>query len=134
MINRRAILLAAAICGLGLPAQATEWLSCFDDTGTYGVNLLLGSTEKLSIAGIIVSTDKKTWASSPEYAPGEGVQVAQAFEDAETLRVDLTDDNFMLNIAHLRVFKAQLNGGETIQSGTLVITDSGVWPVVCKGE
>lgn len=114
------------------PAAATEWLNCADSAGAASIGLLLGQTDVLSVAAITVTAGDKVWASDVAYGPGDPVSLGQAFEDAETLRVDALDKDAAL-LAQLRLFKTQGADDAPVYGGTLNIRDIGAWPVSCSG-
>lgn len=128
----RLMLAAAAVMAGIVPVQATEWLNCADSAGAASIGLLLGQTDVLSVAAITVTAGDKVWASDVAYGPGDPVSLGQAFEDAETLRVDAMDKDFAL-LAKLRLFKTEDQEGGPVYGGTLSIRDIGAWPVGCSG-
>jgi len=128
-----ALILALFLGGAAAPAFATEWIDCSDVGGKASFNFLVGTVDVLSIAGLTVTAGKKAWASQPVYGPGDPILVGQAYEDAETLRVDAVDPGFASKIAELRLFKTSEGTGDTIQAGTLHIPGYGAWAVTCDG-
>ena len=85
--------IAIGFCGLAAPALATEWVHCSDATGAASFDYLVGTLDVLSIAGLTITVGEQVWASATAYGPGDPVQVGQAFEDAETIRIDALDNN-----------------------------------------
>ena len=85
----------------------------------------------LSIAGMTITVGEKVWATDPAYGPGDPTQVEQAFEDADTLRVDAVDGG-TAKIAELRLFKTS-EGEVSLYAGTLRIVGHGAWAVACTG-
>jgi len=67
------------------------------------------------------------------YGPGDPIAVGQAFEDADTVQIDVMDDAMSTLVAQLRLFKAQEADSESVYSGTLRIPDYGAWTVTCEG-
>ena len=131
MLRQAAI--ALGFCGLAAPALATEWVHCSDATGAASFDFLVGTLDVLSIAGLTITAGDQVWASATAYGPGDPVQVGQAFEDAETIRIDAMDENMAARVANLRLFKAS-EGDEFAYGGTLHIPGHGVWAVSCSGE
>jgi hypothetical protein len=127
---------ATAILLAGLasaPAAATEWVSCAAPGGEASFDYLVGSLDILAIAGLNVSVGEKVWASDVAYGPGDPIAVGQAFEDADTVQIDVMDDAMSTLVAQLRLFKAQEADSESVYSGTLRIPDYGAWTVTCEG-
>ena len=74
---------ALIVAGFALaasPAFATEWVYCNDATNTVTAGMLLGS-ERMAVAGIIMSFNDKVWASAAAYGPGDPIALGQGFED-----------------------------------------------------
>jgi hypothetical protein len=132
-VKLRAFLIALmAAGGVALPAQATEWLYCRDESSTVTIGLLLGAMDVLAVAGITLSHDDTVWASDAAYGPGEPIAVGQGFEDATRLDVDFVDSAFSL-LAQLRLSKAS-EGDQFAYGGTLRIVGRGAWAVSCPAE
>lgn len=123
------VLLVAGL--LASPAAATEWVSCAAVGGEASFDYLAGTLDVLVPVGLNVSVGEKVWASDVAYGPGDPIAVGQAFEDAETVRIDVLDDGMSTLIAQLRLFKAREGEGVPIYSGTLRIPGYGAWPVSC---
>jgi hypothetical protein len=129
----RSAAVAAVLAGFATPSLATEWINCADAEGGASFDLLVGALDVISIVGLTISVGDQVWASDVAYGPGEPVVVGQAFEDAETIRVDAMDENFNARIAELRLFKATEGDAATVYAGTLRIPAHGVWAVSCTG-
>jgi hypothetical protein len=129
MIRLAAI--ALGLCGLATPSLATEWISCASSDGGASMDILVGDADVVAIAGMTITVGDKVWATDPAYGPGDPTKVGQAFEDADTLRVDAVDDGFA-KIAELRLFKAS-EGEDALYAGTLRIIGHGAWGVACTG-
>jgi hypothetical protein len=126
----RSLIVVAALAAT--PASATEWIHCNDSDGAASFDFLTGAgMGVLSIAGMTISVGEKVWASDVAYGPGEPAAVGQAFEDADSIRIDAMDGDFT-KFAELRLFKAD-NSGTPIYAGTLTIKDDGAWAVSCEG-
>lgn len=134
MIRLAAI--AGIVLAMSLPAQATEWIDCSDgDALNAGVSLLVGATGVLSVVAAKLDVHDNHWVSDPAYAEGEGskpLAVGQAFEDADTIRVDLMDEGLAEKLAELRLFKAS-EGHDVAYAGTLRAPGLGAWAVTCTG-
>jgi hypothetical protein len=128
-----ALVLALCLGGVAVPAFATEWIECSDAEHQASFDFLVGTADVLSISGLTVAAGKKEWASQPVYGPGDLVRVGQAYEDAETLRVDAMDKDFASKIAELRLFKSSEGDGDVIYAGTLHVPGHGAWAVSCDG-
>ena len=112
-----AFLVVAALAAT--PTFATEWVHCADAVGV------------LSISAITITAGQKVWASDPANGPGDPVSVGQAFEDADSVRIDAMDKDFY-KIAELRLFKAS-EADAYVSGGTLRIVGMGAWIVACEG-
>lgn len=131
MILRAAIVVALAT--LATPSSATEWVNCGDAQGEASFDFLVGALDVISVVGLTISVGEKVWASDVAYGPGEPVVVGQAFEDAETIRIDAMNENLMTRIAELRLFKATEGEAAAVYGGTLRIPSHGAWAVNCSG-
>ena len=131
MIKQAAIAILG-LCGLATPSLATEWINCASPDGGASFDVLVGATEVLSVVGMTITVGDKVWATDPAYGPGEPVILGQAFEDAETLRIDAVDPNVTTRIAELRLFKAT-EAEAVVYGGTLRIPGQGAWTVGCSG-
>jgi hypothetical protein len=136
------MLRSAAIAGLvlalalALPAQATDWIDCSDGEAlNAGVSLLVGAGDVLSVVAAKLDVHDHHWVTSEDYAEGEGslpLAVGQAFEDPETIRVDLMDEALNDKLAELRLFKAA-EGRDVVYAGILRAPGLGAWAVTCTG-
>lgn len=127
-------LLAATVLGAGLmagPVLATEWIACADAGGAASFDFLVGTLDVLAVSGLTITVGEEVWASDVAYGPGEPVVVGQAFEDAETIRIDAMDEAMLAKIAELRLFKAEAADGAPVYGGTLVLAGHGAWAVTC---
>lgn len=130
---RRAIIMAALISGMGLPAHATEWINCASADNAAEFSILVGAMDVIAISGITMAAGETRWSSAQAYGPGAPIAVGQAYEDAETIRVDAMDENLERRIGELRLFKATEGDELTVFSGTLRIPGHGAWAVACSG-
>ena len=129
----RTKMIAAAVALGGLaaqPALGTEWVYCNDATNTVTTGMLLGS-ERMAVAGIIMSLNDKVWASATAYGPGDPIALGQGFEDEMLFFADLVDEQSR-PIAELRLVKAS-EGQDYVSAGTLKILGQGAWAVSCEG-
>ena len=117
---------------LASPALATEWVSCASPGGEASFDYLAGTLDLLSPAGVAVSVGDKVWASDVAYGPGDPIVVGQAFEDADTVRIDVMDEAMAARVAELRLFKADVGEGDPAYGGTLRIPGHGAWAVSCS--
>jgi hypothetical protein len=122
---------AAVLGGLAAqPALATEWLICGSEEAA--ISLLLGSAEVLNASAVTMNAGDKQWASSETYGEGAAISMGQGYQDDEKVLVDILDENYSLQIAHLRVFKADIEGGDIVYGGVLEIVGEGAWAVSCE--
>ena len=114
------------------PTFATEWVHCADAAGAASFDYLAGDgVGVLAISALTVTAGQKVWASDPANGPGDPVSVGQAFEDADSVRIDAMDKDFY-KIAELRLFKAS-EADAYVSGGTLRIVGMGAWIVACEG-
>ena len=119
-----AIMIAAA-----LPARATEWMICSDgDKASF--NVLLGNMNVIAVDTIEVEVGTRKWSTR-----GNGATLitkGQAFETADQIYIDATDDKSDAIVAQLRLFKAS-EGEDSVSAGTLRVPGEGAWAVTCSG-
>jgi hypothetical protein len=116
---------------LAAPSFATEWTHCNDAEGSASVDFLTGDgLPVVSVVGLTITVGEKVWASDVAYGPGDPVSVGQAYEDAETIRIDAVDPEVSTRIAEVRLFKAS-EGDSVAYGGTLRIPGQGAWAVSC---
>jgi hypothetical protein len=118
------LVIAAAV-----PAQATEWLNCSDgDKASF--NVLLGNMNVIAVDTIDVEAGGKKWSTRDPSATA--ITRGQAFETADQIYIDVTDDKMDAIVAQLRLFKAS-EGEDYVSAGTLKVTGIGAWAVTCSG-
>ena len=123
----------AAILGLmiltSVPARATEWLIC-SDGDKVSFSVLLGAMDVIAVNDIKIEAGGKMWSTTP----GEGTLVTkgQAFETADQMWIDVTDETVAAIVAQLRLFKAS-EGEDAVSGGTLRMPGVGAWAVSCTG-
>jgi hypothetical protein len=132
MIGRAAIVAALAAC-FSTPSLATEWINCSDAEGQASFDFLVGAMDVIAVVGLTITVGDKVWASDVAYGPGEPVAVGQAFETAEMILIDATDEAISTRIAELRLFKAEEGDAAPVYAGTLRIPGHGAWAVSCSG-
>ena len=124
------LLAAAIVLALATPAGATEWITCSAEGDAASANILVGMVDVLSIAQANVEAGGKKWTTD---ATGDGaLRIGQAFENAEMIVVDFTDEGVSSIVASLRLFKAT-EGDNDATGGTLRISGVGAWVVACTG-
>lgn len=122
--------------GLTLPAQATEWVDCGDAEKTVSMRVLLGAMDVIAVNAIEVEAQGKTWSTSGANGATR-IATGQAFETADQIWIDATDESMAQVVARLRLFKAS-DDTEGIENsyasgGTLALPGLGVWAVSCSG-
>jgi hypothetical protein len=111
------------------PAKATEWLNCSDgDKASF--NVLLGNMNVIAVDTIEVEAGGKKWSTRD--AGATPITKGQAFETADQIYIDVTDDKMDAIVAQLRLFKAS-EGEDYVSAGTLKVTGVGAWAVTCSG-
>ncbi len=126
---KRLAAIGAVMIAAALPAKATEWLICADG-GKASINVLLGNMNVIAIDTIQIEVGQKKWSTR-----GEGaipITKGQAFETADQILLDVTDDSEDAIVAQLRLFKAT-EGDEYVSGGTLRVVGEGAWAVTCSG-
>lgn len=119
-----------------LPAQATEWVDCGDAEKTVSLRVLLGAMDVIAINAIEIEAGGQTWSTSGT-AGATRIATGQAFETADQMWLDVTDENMARVVARLRLFKASDDteglDNSTAMAGTLALPGLGVWAVSCSG-
>jgi hypothetical protein len=128
-----AVLLFAA---MALPAHATEWMDCGDPMDAIRIRVLLGAMDVIAVNTVEIVANGAKWSTEA----GGGATVitkGQAFETADQIWIDMTDEQVNGIVARLRLFKAMDDGGEAdavpVIGGTLEMPSVGAWPVSCSG-
>jgi hypothetical protein len=117
------------VIATAVPAQATEWLNCSDgDKASF--NVLLGNMNVIAVDTIEVEAGGKKWSTRDVGATP--ITKGQAFETADQIYIDVTDDKMDAIVAQLRLFKAS-EGEDYVSAGTLKVTGVGAWAVTCSG-
>jgi hypothetical protein len=121
---------------MALPAHATEWMDCGGPTDAISIRVLLGTMDVIAVNTVEIVANGAKWSTNA----GEGATVitrGQAFETADQIWIDMTDEAVNEVVARLRLFKAVDDGGEgdatTVIGGTLAMPGVGAWPVSCSG-
>jgi hypothetical protein len=124
------LLAGAAVLALATPVGATEWIACNAADAAASANILVGMLDVISIAGANIEAGGKKWAT--DAAGDAAIRVGQAFEDADTILVDFTDEGVSAIVASLKLFKAS-EGDDHVSGGTLRVAGVGAWAVTCSG-
>ena len=115
------------------PAFATAWVHCSDAGGEASFDYFAtDGIDVLSVSAVTVTAADKVWASDAANGPGEPISIGQAFEDADTVRIDAIDKDFH-RLASVRLFKAQENDA-AVMGGTLTVRGFGAWAVSCSPD
>ena len=121
---------------MALPAHATEWMDCGDPTKTVSIRVLLGAMDVIAVNTVEIEASGAKWSTTP----GDGATVitkGQAFETADQIWIDMTDEQVNEIVARLRLFKAMDDGGEAdavpVIGGTLEMPGVGAWAMSCSG-
>lgn len=116
--------------GLASPAWASGGFYC-DAGETAGIELATGRLAVLHILDATVSVGEETWTTAPARTPGTPIVVGQAFQDADSVAVDLMDVNFETIVVRLRLV-IDREADDIIMAGTLAVAGRGVWAVTCE--
>jgi len=126
---KRLAAIGVLVIATAVPAQATEWLTCSDgDKASF--NVLLGNMNVIAVDTIEFEAGGKKW--STRAGDGTPITKGQAFETADQIYIDVTDDKMDAIVAQLRLFKAS-EGDNYVSAGTLRVAGVGAWPVTCSG-
>ena len=135
-MTRLRVAAALILAGMALPAHATEWVDCGDAEKTVSLRVLLGAMDVIAVNAIEIEAAGKTWSTAGTDGAAR-VTTGQAFETADQLWIDVTDEAVSQVVARLRLFKAS-DDTEGLQNssamaGTLALPGLGVWAVSCSG-
>jgi hypothetical protein len=126
---KRLVAIGFLVIVTAAPAQATEWLNCSDgDKASF--NVLLGNMNVIAVDTVDVEVGGKKWSTRD--AGATPITKGQAFETADQIYIDVTDDKMDAIVAQLRLFKAS-EGEDYVSAGTLKVTGIGAWAVTCSG-
>jgi hypothetical protein len=104
---------------------------CAAPDGGASISLLMGAMSVAAVSKIDIEAGDRRWSTAGE--PGATpVTLGQAFETAEKLDVDVTDETVNAIVARLRIAKAS-EAEFHAAAGTLWIGGIGAWPVICDG-
>ena len=131
MATRLIVALAAlALASFGQPAAATGTLECDAVDGRAGLRLTVGSLPVLSVVRMDIAVGEEIW--STDEAAGRPIRVGQAFQTADSWRIDATDPNVEAVVAEVRLWSAS-EGSDTAFAGTLKVTGGGAFAIACVG-
>ena len=126
---KRLAAIGLLVIATAVPAQATEWLNCSNgDKASF--NVLLGNMNVIAVDTIDVEVGGKKWSTRNTSATP--ITKGQAFETADQIYIDVTDDKMDAIVAQLRLFKAS-EGEDYVSAGTLKVPGIGAWAVTCSG-
>jgi len=114
---------------LSLPAAATETIVCSNGDRA-SISVLLGAMDVIAVVKVDIEASGKNWSTAGEGA--SRITVGQAFETADQMLIDLTDENLNQIVAQLRLFKAS-EAEDHVAAGTLRIVGAGAFAVTCEG-
>lgn len=119
-----AALFALGLCGA---AQATGSVTCISHDGEADVRFGLGSVPVMAVISAQIT------APDVSLSTEDGtIGVANGFADAESMRIDFTDDIVNEIVARLRLFRAD-EQGDYAMAGTLQIAGHGAYAMICEG-
>jgi hypothetical protein len=102
------------------------------------IRVLLGAMDVIAVNTVEIEASGRKWST----AGGEGVTLitkGQAFETADQIWIDMTDESVNEVVARLRLFKALDEGeetesaGTTVTGGVLAMPGIGAWAMSCSG-
>ena len=126
---KRVAAIGVLVIATVVPAQATEWLNFFDgDKASF--NVLLGNMNVIAVDTVEVEAGGKKW--STRGGDATSITKGQAFETADQIYIDVTDDKMDAIVAQLRLFKAS-EGEDYVSAGILRVAGVGAWAVTCSG-
>ena len=122
---------ALILLALAAPAAATESIVCASEDKAASIDVLVGlGLDVVSISRATIEAKGKTWGT--DQSGEQKIALGQAFEDAEKLIADFTDEGISAIVASLRLFKAS-EGEDFVTGGTLRVANVGAWAVTCSG-
>jgi len=112
-----------------IPARATDGVECKARDNQAWIRFAAGTPPGVGAILLSMGVGERLW-STDKASGGTSVQVLQAFDDEEEIKIDVTTDGEP--VAILRLSFAD-EGGEGVFGGILRIHGVGAWPVVCGG-
>ncbi|MTI43006.1 hypothetical protein JM93_01821 [Roseibium hamelinense] len=121
---------AAGMLTLAGPALATSNITCDAFEGAAVADILFGAGPVPAIIDVTVGTgnDYYTTKGLPDAVP---LVIARAFTDAETVKIDLMDDQAERLLVSIRLLRSA--GEEPLQIGYLQVGDEPPVGVTCIG-
>ena len=96
---KRLAAIGVLLIALAVPAKATEWLNCSDgDRASF--NVLLGNMNVIAVDTVEIEAGGKNW--STRGGDATLITKGQAFETADQIYIDMTDDKVDSIVAHQR--------------------------------
>ena len=122
------LLLAAA----ATPAFAAQSVVCTDGDST-SVTVVRGQGGLTTAKTVEVSVSDRNWSTDPNVSGPRQLRIAQAFEDANEMLIDLADATAGDIDIKLRLFKAAATATSVVGGGTLWVKDVGAYALTCTG-
>ncbi|MCF6327114.1 MAG: hypothetical protein L3J21_07475 [Devosiaceae bacterium] len=122
-----AAILAFFVMGTAASATASIFCAAGDDAS---VSITVGSVAISSIVGVEIEIGDVYMSTIPDR--GEQIALLQSFVTDDTISIDLSDPNLERIVAQIRLFTAY-SGNEQAIAGTLLVSGTGAYALVCQG-
>jgi hypothetical protein len=123
-------LATVVVTAMAIPASATQDIECRAANNAAWMSFAAGTPPGIGAITLSMGAGDGHWSTNNARG-GTLVQVLQAFDDGEEIKIDVTAGGELA--ASLRLSFAD-EGGEGVFGGILRIHGVGAWPVVCGGE
>lgn len=120
-----------------LPVTTTSVLAaqsvvCTDGDST-SATIIRGQGGLTTAKTVEVSVSDRNWSTDPNVSGPRQLRIAQAFEDANEMLIDLADATAGDIDIKLRLFKAAATATSVVGGGTLWVKDVGAYALTCTG-
>lgn len=123
--------LAVAALGFSTPAHATVSITCSDMKFDSSLEIVLGAGPVPNVFSVALSVGGREFTTGPGH-PGDPVDIAQAFDDGEVLRIDLVDPQATTRIAAIRLLYAD-HDDRPLRIGFVQIEQEPPVGISCEG-
>ncbi len=135
MSSRRSVirLLSALMCAWAPPALATGTISCLSvgHPTPATIEITVGQLVALVPVSLTVTIGEQSWSTLSEAATIP-IEILQAFDDGQSLRIDATDPNLLEVLFSIRLLRAA-ESRDLAHAGILRFVGSGAYSLVCEG-
>lgn len=135
-LSRRGVirLISALMCAWAPPVLAAGTISCqsVGHPTPATIEITVGQLAALAPVSLTVTIGDQSWSTDPEGGATIPIAILQAFDDGQSLRIDVTDPNLLellFTIRLLRVAEAH----DLAHAGILRFVGTGAYSLVCEG-